>query len=83
MRTEARRFRAFQELEREGSLKLRTWVTLPGHHLDDMIKMGLRTGFGSDTLRIGHVKFFSDGGVGARTAWMVDPYNWMPNAACP
>ena len=70
----ARAFRAFQDLEREGRLKLRSWVTLPGHLLDEVVQLGLRTGFGGDKLRIGHLKFFSDGGVGARTAWMVEPY---------
>jgi hypothetical protein len=49
-------------------------VTLPGHRLDEVIALGLRTGFGNDRLRVGHVKFFSDGGMGARTAWMVDPF---------
>jgi len=70
----ARAFRAFQSLDREGRLDLRSWVTLPGHRLDDIIALGLRTGFGNDRLRVGHVKFFSDGGMGARTAWMVDPF---------
>lgn len=67
-------FQTFQALERDGRLALRSWVTLPGDRLDDIIGLGLRTGFGSDRLRVGHVKFFSDGGMGARTAWMIDPY---------
>jgi predicted amidohydrolase YtcJ len=70
----ARAFRAFQRHEQEGALDLRCWVALPGHRLDEIIGLGLRTGFGSDRLRVGHVKFFSDGGMGARTAWMIDPY---------
>ncbi|BBO67866.1 amidohydrolase [Desulfosarcina alkanivorans] len=67
-------FQAFQRLDREGRLALRSWVTLPGHRLDDIIGLGLQTGFGNDRLRVGHVKFFSDGGMGARTAWMIDPF---------
>jgi hypothetical protein len=67
-------FQTFQALERDGRLALRSWVTLPGDRLDDIIGLGLRTGFGSDRLRVGHVKFFSDGGMGARTAWMIEPY---------
>ncbi len=67
-------FGTFQKLARENRLLLRSWVTLPGDRLDDIIGLGLRTGFGNDLLRIGHVKFFSDGGMGARTAWMIDPY---------
>ncbi len=70
----ARAFRAFQQLDRDDRLDLRCWVTLPGDRLDDIIDLGLRTGFGNDRLRIGHVKFFSDGGVGARTAWMIAPF---------
>jgi len=69
----------FQEWDQDGRLALRSWVTLPGDRLDDIIGLGLRTGFGSDRLRVGHVKFFSDGGMGARTAWMIDPYL---DAAC-
>jgi predicted amidohydrolase YtcJ len=65
---------AFSDLHRRGRLPLRCWVTLPGHHMSDAIDRGLRTGMGDDRLRIGHVKFFYDGGVGARTAWMTEPY---------
>jgi hypothetical protein len=32
-------------------------VTLPGHDLDNIIGLGLRTGFGNDRLRTGHVQF--------------------------
>ena len=67
-------FQTFQRLDHDGRLDLRCWVTLPGHELDSIIGMGLRTGFGNDNLRVGHVKFFSDGGMGARTAWLIDPY---------
>lgn len=67
-------FLCFQQLDQEKQLNLRCWMSLPGHQLDDIIGLGLRSGFGSDCLRIGHIKFFSDGGMGARTAWMIDPY---------
>jgi predicted amidohydrolase YtcJ len=67
-------FRAFEKLDQDGRLDLRTWITLPGSRLDEAIGLGLRTGFGNDRLRLGHVKFFSDGGMGARTAWVIDPF---------
>jgi predicted amidohydrolase YtcJ len=67
-------FQAFQKLDHDGRLDLRCWVTLSGHDLDSIIGLGLRTGFGNDKLRVGHIKFFSDGGMGARTAWLIDPY---------
>ena len=64
----------FSALHRDGRLDLRCWVTLPNNRLSESIEKGLRTGAGDDRLRIGHVKFFFDGGVGARTAWMTEPY---------
>jgi len=67
-------FGTFQKLDRNDRLALRSWVTLPGDRLDEIIGLGLRTGFGNNRLRVGHVKFFSDGGMGARTAWMIDPF---------
>ncbi len=70
----ARSFKCFQELDQNNLLNLRCWMSLPGHRLDEIIALGLRSGFGNDRLRTGHVKFFSDGGMGARTAWMIDPY---------
>jgi predicted amidohydrolase YtcJ len=41
---------------------------------NEAIALGLRTGMGDDLLRIGHLKFFADGGMGARTAWMNNAY---------
>ena len=67
-------FQCFQQLELDEQLDLRCWMSLPGHQLNEIIGLGLRSGFGSDRLRIGHIKFFADGGMGARTAWMIDPY---------
>jgi predicted amidohydrolase YtcJ len=65
---------AWQRLRESGDLNLRSWVTLPGERIDEAVALGLRTGLGDDRLRIGHVKFFADGGMGARTAWMIEPY---------
>ena len=70
----ARALSVWQGLRAADALDLRCWVSLPADALDSAIDLGLRTGFGDDRLRIGHVKFFADGGMGARTAWMIDPY---------
>ena len=67
-------FRAYQRLQAAGELTLRMWMHIPGERLDEAIALGLRTGMGGDYLRVGHVKLFSDGGQGARTAWMLEPY---------
>jgi predicted amidohydrolase YtcJ len=70
----ARALQSFQQLEEQNRLDLRCWVALPGHQLNEIIGLGLRSGFGNEKLRLGHVKYFSDGGMGARTAWMIEPY---------
>ena len=67
-------FRAYQHLQTAGELALRLWMHIPGERLNEAIALGLRTGFGDSHLRVGHVKFFADGGQGARTAWMLEPY---------
>ncbi len=76
-------FRAYQHLQAAGELALRMWMLLPGERLDQAIALGLRTGFGDDTLRVGHVKFFADGGQGARTAWMLEAYEDTPSCGMP
>ena len=67
-------FRAYQRLQDADQLPLRLWMNLPGNRLTEAIALGLRTGFGDGHLRVGHVKLFSDGAQGARTAWMLEPY---------
>ncbi len=65
---------AWQRLRAEDKLRLRCWTSIPGECRSLAQELGLRTGLGDDFLRIGHVKYFFDGGMGARTAWMIDPY---------
>ena len=65
---------AWQRLHRENKLFIRCHVGLPGEMTDQAIDLGLMTGFGDDVLKIGYLKFFSDGGMGARTGWMLEPY---------
>jgi hypothetical protein len=67
-------FQAYQRLQAAGELSLRLWMGIAGERLDEAIALGLRTGFGDDYLRVGHVKLFADGSQGARTAWVLEPY---------
>lgn len=76
-------FRTYQRLQAAGDLAMRLWTLIPADHLNQAIEVGLRTGFGNDTLRVGHVKFFSDGGQGARTAWMLEDYVDTPTRGMP
>jgi predicted amidohydrolase YtcJ len=71
-------FRAFQQLQAVGELKLRVTMQIPEENLDAAIQAGLRSGFGNSSLRIGGVKIFSDGALGARTAYMLEPFEGEP-----
>ena len=71
--------RGWQRLHEMGDLDLRCWAGIPGERLEEAAGLGLRTGLGNDRLRIGYLKYFADGGMGARTAWMLEPYL---DAAC-
>jgi predicted amidohydrolase YtcJ len=46
--------------------------------LDDLVSLGIRTGFGDEWVRIGPAKLFSDGSIGGRTARMHAPYEGEP-----
>jgi predicted amidohydrolase YtcJ len=65
---------AYQRLEQSGRLGLRINCNLAAHDLPHLIALGLRSGFGSDLLRLGHVKLFADGSMGSQTAWVLSTY---------
>ncbi len=67
-------FMALQQLDVEKRLKLRITKNIPLELLEHAHGLGLRSGFGSDRLRIGSVKAFMDGALGPRTAAMFAPY---------
>ncbi len=61
-------FRAYQELASADLLKIRVYHNFYERHLDKIIHLGLKTGFGNKLLRIGGIKVFMDGSVGGKTA---------------
>ncbi len=65
---------AYQRLRAAGQLQLRVACNVAAHNLGNLVALGLRTGFGDDRVRLGHVKVFADGSLGSRTAWMTEPY---------
>jgi predicted amidohydrolase YtcJ len=71
-------FSALQILDQAGSLGLRVVKGIPLDLLPHAIDLGLRSGFGSEFLRIGSVKLFSDGALGPHTAAMLQPYENDP-----
>jgi predicted amidohydrolase YtcJ len=77
----AAEIRALVDLRREGPLPVRVRMQLPYALLEHAAALGLRTGYGDDYLRIGAVKLFSDGSLGARTAALLGPYTDDPGTA--
>ncbi|HEX9018988.1 MAG TPA: amidohydrolase, partial [Anaerolineaceae bacterium] len=71
-------FSALQQLQANGNLRLRVVKSIPLNDLEHAIAVGLRSGYGNDTLRIGPVKLFADGALGPRTAAMLQPYEGEP-----
>ena len=67
-------FSALQELDAQDKLRIRTIKSIPLSNLETAIQTGLRSGFGSDYLRIGSVKLFADGALGTQTAAMLKSY---------
>jgi len=64
----------WRHLHQRGQLNLRCWETVPGESLQDAENMGLVSGAGDGRRMTGHLKLFADGGMGARTAWLLEPY---------
>ncbi len=67
-------FAALKALHQRGDLPIRVCQFLGSECLDEIGSMGLRSGSGDDRLWFGGVKFFADGSLGSRTAWMEQPY---------
>jgi len=65
---------AFQKALKKGILKVRANVMWRGNLGEFMATLGLRSGFGSEMLRLGSAKLMIDGSLGARTAALYEPY---------
>ena len=72
---------AYSQLEQEGTLTLRINEEVQSPRppvLREFLKRGLRTGDGTDFLRIGNIKLITDGSLGARSAYMREDYADAP-----
>lgn len=74
-------FRVMQELERADSLTFRvyTWFPLSHRVIDSFRRLGVRAGYGTPWLRLGMVKGYTDGTLGSRTAFMLEPFSDDPH----
>jgi predicted amidohydrolase YtcJ len=72
--------RAYQRLWRCSELPLRSYLMMIiDDTLNELISLGIQTGFGDDWLQIGPAKLFSDGSIGGRTARLRQPYVGEPD----
>ena len=67
--------RVYRDLDRADELTLRVRLNYWADHLDGVIDAGLRTNHGSEMVRTGAIKTFTDGSFGGRTAKLSDPYS--------
>jgi predicted amidohydrolase YtcJ len=69
---------ALRELDRAGQLRIRHLVRVAWGCIEDAARMGLRTGVGSEWVKVLGVKLYSDGWLGPRTAALRAPYSDHP-----
>ncbi len=65
----------------QGKLKMRLYPMLSGSDrklLEHYFKNGPEIGLGNDFLTIRSIKLYSDGALGSRGAWLLEPYSDMP-----
>lgn len=64
----------FREAELAGKLTMRTWFNMPAKCLEHLSALSITPGIGSDWLKLGGLKVFCDGAIGARSAAVSVPY---------
>ncbi len=62
-----------------GQLRIRLYLLFPVSMMEHLLALGLRTGFGDPWVRIGAIKVILDGSLGARTAYLREPYSDQPD----
>lgn len=72
-------FDALKKLESEHKLAFRVIKSLPVEELEKILSLGLKSGDGSDLLKLGSIKVFMDGALGSRTAAMLEPFTGEPD----
>ena len=70
---------AADALARDDKLKLRLYHLFQANELEALEQRGITPASGTDRLWFGHIKLFSDGSMGAKTALMHAPYEDDPS----
>src|SRR5215213_1316177 len=71
----------YQTLLERGELKTRVYAVSPLPDWERLKRVGIRRAFGSDMLRVGGLKGFSDGSLGSTTALFFEPYLDAPDSS--
>jgi len=67
-------FLTYQDGEKNGDLGIRVYMLMAQDLFPGLRDAGVKTGFGSEMLKVGGIKMTSDGAIAARTAWLSEPY---------
>ena len=67
-------WRALAGSASQDGFPLRVWACVPQEDIEHAAALGLATGQGGGRFQVGGAKFFADGALGSRTAWMLEPY---------
>ena len=65
---------AYARLRGKGKLPIRITGMPPYSAVEQLRAHGINTTFGDEWLNVGAAKLFSDGSLGAHTAWLAEPY---------
>ncbi|MCW4036411.1 MAG: amidohydrolase [Candidatus Bathyarchaeota archaeon] len=66
--------RAYQAAIREDRMPLRVNLMMSSEVLNELVSLGIKTGFGDGRLKIGAIKIVFDGSSSGRTAALSEPY---------
>lgn len=71
---DAEAFSFWQTFQQKHPRQMRVVVYFQQAELEQLIATSLHSGFGNEWLRVGGIKFFSDGSLGSQTALLSQPY---------
>lgn len=74
-------FETVKSMEKNHELTVRIFEEIQAtslNDLEDFEKLGLCTGAGGDYFKVGNIKMFADGSLGAHSAYMIDDYADQP-----
>lgn len=65
---------SYESAREHGQLKMRIVMSFLSTYLEELAKLGLRSGFGDEQLSIGSIKFYADGSLNSGTAYLSTGY---------